>query len=175
MSTAFFARRKSQRLLAGVLLMTLLAASAVSAGDGRKKPIPRGTVDVEPLAGPKIRVRLKTEKLTLATPYGTLLIPVADIQRIEFAVRVGDEEKQRIAHAIADLASRQYRVRQAASAVLLRLAEKAYPCAARRCEKRGSGGPAAGGRPACGACSGTCPTTYRRFARRTWFTPKARR
>src|SRR5579884_516361 len=112
--------------LAGALLAALLTSPATAVPETPTKPTPPGTMDVQPLSGPAVRVRLKGAKLTLVTPYGTLLIPITDIQRIDFATRISDEEARRIAKAVADLGSHQYRARQAASTLLLRMAEKAY-------------------------------------------------
>ncbi len=116
-----------QRGLAGALLVSVLASVAAGADEPAKKSYPPGTVEVQPLAGPAVRVKLTHDPLTLVTPYGTLRIPLADVRRIDFATRISDEDDRRIKAAIAKLGSSQFREREAASSVLIELAEKAYP------------------------------------------------
>ncbi|HEV3257510.1 MAG TPA: LCCL domain-containing protein [Gemmataceae bacterium] len=87
----------------------------------------QAAVEVRFIANTSQKVRLRNQKLELITPHGTLVIPIADIQRIEFATRISDEDGQRIALAIADLGSRRFQARRAATAELLKMGEKAYP------------------------------------------------
>jgi hypothetical protein len=61
------------------------------------------------------------------TPYGRLSVPVADIRRIDFATRLDDDATKRIEEAIPNLAHQQFARREAASAELFKLREKAYP------------------------------------------------
>jgi hypothetical protein len=121
----------TDRLLRPGLVSSVLAAFLASAAAGAdapaKKPNPPGTVDVQPLAGPAVRVRLSNGPLTLVTPYGTLRIPLGDVQRIDFATRVSEDDERRIQAAVTNLGSSHFREREAASEVLIRLAEKAYP------------------------------------------------
>jgi hypothetical protein len=112
--------------LIGSLVAAVLATAATGADEPLKKPYPPGTVEVQPLDGRAVRVKLTNDPLTLVTPYGTLRIPPGDVQRIDFATRVSDEEERRIKAAIAALGSSHFREREAASEVLSRLAEKAY-------------------------------------------------
>lgn len=61
-----------------------------------------------------MKVTLRDERLELETPYGKLLIPVADIQRIEFAWRVPDDVAKRIETALGDLGNEAFQRRQEA-------------------------------------------------------------
>jgi hypothetical protein len=65
--------------------------------------------------------------IRLETPYGKLLIPIADIRSIDFATRIPDADARRADAAVAGLRSAQYRVRRAAEAELLKLRAKAAP------------------------------------------------
>jgi hypothetical protein len=74
-----------------------------------------------------IKVTLREERVELVTPYGKLSIPMEDIRRIEFGLRLSADEQKRIAMAVRDLGDKDYRKRQAAAADLQALREKAYP------------------------------------------------
>lgn len=65
--------------------------------------------------------------MEVVTRYGKLSIPVGEIQRIEFANRLTDDDAKRIEEAVANLAHPQFGKREAASNELLKLKEKAYP------------------------------------------------
>ena len=77
--------------------------------------------------GSNLKMLLRDEKITLVTPHGKLTIAVTDIQRIEFATRVSEEDAKRIPTAIADLGSSDFSKRETASFQLLKLREKGYP------------------------------------------------
>jgi LCCL domain len=74
-----------------------------------------------------LKLTLRDERIPLSTPYGKLLVPVADIRRIEFGWRVADDVARRIETAIANLGSPQFQQREAATDELMKLREKAYP------------------------------------------------
>jgi len=74
-----------------------------------------------------LKVELKVERIELHTPHGKLEFPLADIRRIEFATRVPADVAIRVDAAVADLASNQFRVREAAAATLREIGEMAYP------------------------------------------------
>jgi LCCL domain len=74
-----------------------------------------------------LKLSLRDEKIELATPYGKLLIPVADVRGIDFGTHIPDDVSRRIDAAIADLGSSEFAKREAATAELLKLREKAYP------------------------------------------------
>jgi hypothetical protein len=101
-------------------------------GEEPKGPtLEAGTVEVRFTDGGTLRLVLLDEKLELETRYGKLLIPVKDLQRVEFALRVPEEVERRVGAAVADLGSPIYRVREAAGVELLALREKAYPALVR--------------------------------------------
>ncbi len=90
-------------------------------------PVEAGAVEVAFTDGSNLKLVLREDKIALVTPHGKLHIAVSDIQRIEFATRVADEDAKQIKTAIADLGSDDFSKREAASARLLKLREKAYP------------------------------------------------
>lgn len=73
-----------------------------------------------------LKLSLREETIDFKTEYGKLSIPVSDIKRIEFGLRIPDDVQKRIDAAIADLGNPQFRRREAAGAILLGLREKAY-------------------------------------------------
>jgi hypothetical protein len=77
--------------------------------------------------GSTLSLTVLDERIELNTPYGKLLIPVRDINRIEFAFRIPQDVARRIERAIADLGKADFDRREAASAELLGLRERAYP------------------------------------------------
>jgi hypothetical protein len=80
--------------------------------------------------GSTMKLQLRDDKIDLETDYGKLRIPVADIKRIDFAQRIADDTRKRIAEAIHDLSSADFRRRDAAGKLLLSLKDKAYPALA---------------------------------------------
>jgi hypothetical protein len=113
-----------------VLVGFALAGRPLLSGDTRatvaKRPAPP-EVEIHLTDGSTLKVALREGHIGLETRYGKLLIPVADIRRIEFSQRLSDDVRRRVETAIADLGSKEYRRRQAASAALLTLGEKGYP------------------------------------------------
>jgi LCCL domain len=85
-----------------------------------------GAVEIRFVDGSTMKLQLRETKIELDTDYGKLQIPVADIQRIEFGLRMPEETRKKVDAAIKDLASSDFRRRQAASTDLLALKENAY-------------------------------------------------
>lgn len=101
-----------------------------SAENETKKPVPARpsvrSVAVHFIDGSSMRLRLREERIELNTPYGKLLIPVRDIERIEFATRIASALVKQIEVMIADLGHSEFQRRESASAELLDLGERAY-------------------------------------------------
>jgi hypothetical protein len=74
-----------------------------------------------------MKLTLLHDSLEFATRYGKLTVPAGEIRKIELGLRFPEGVPQRIEAAIAQLADKDYRKREAASAELLRLQELAYP------------------------------------------------
>jgi hypothetical protein len=135
--------------LVPVLLTALVATPALVAplpGGGPGKPPEGGAGKTSPSAAAAVEVRftddsvlkmtLRDQRIEISTQYGKLLVPVADIHKIEFATRLADDVARRVDAAVADLASPQFKVREAATAELLKLREKAYPALLQAAEQK---------------------------------------
>ena len=103
------------------------APTAKTAEEAAAKPADCGTVEVHFTDDSRLKVKLRDEKIDFLTPYGRLLIPVADVRRIEFATRVSDETTKKIETALTNLGSNDYKTRETASADLAALGATAYP------------------------------------------------
>lgn len=95
-----------------------------------------GAVEIRFTDDSVFKLVLREERLVINTPYGKLSIPVADVRRIEFGTRLADDVAKRIETAIGNLGSREFKLREAASADLLRLLDKAYPALMRAAEHK---------------------------------------
>jgi hypothetical protein len=78
-----------------------------------------------------MRVVLLAEVLDLDTAYGKLTIPLSDVKRVDFGLRITPEEEKIIAGAIADAGGPDPKLRVAARGVLVGLREKALPAVRR--------------------------------------------
>jgi hypothetical protein len=95
--------------------------------DHPKAKLEPGTVEVRFADDSVLKLVLRDEKVEIVTPYGKLLVPIADIHRIEFATRLSEADAKRIPTLIANLGSPDFPTRDAASAELLKMQAKAYP------------------------------------------------
>jgi hypothetical protein len=120
--------------------LVFLGALVVAAGTGNgesKKPneespaketkVGELPVEVRFTDNSVLKLSLREEHVELTTPYGKLSIPVSEIRRIEFGLRIPDDVSRKIESAISELGNSQYRRRETATAILLGLREKAYP------------------------------------------------
>jgi hypothetical protein len=122
------------------VLIPLLAVLPLLGGAGPvpgESPAPRtpALVQADLIEGGALRLILIDERIELETRYGRLLIPVADIRRIDLAWRLPDDVARRIDAAINDLGSMDFKRREAASAELEALGERAYPALVRAAQK----------------------------------------
>ena len=124
-----------------VPLVVLITAVFVSGGVGQQ-PESSGPVARKPAKTPglfeahfmddsTLKLTVLDDHIELQTPYGKLVIPAADVRRIDFGLRISPEEARRIDTAIADLGNAEFKRRKAASDALLALREKAYPALVR--------------------------------------------
>jgi hypothetical protein len=126
-------RPPAGRRLAALALAAALAGLFGRAAAGPEDGPPKGpaaepgAVEVHFNDNSVLRLTLHEQKLELITPYGRLLIPAADIRRVEFATRITDDVAKRIEAAVANLGSASYKARESATAELLKLREKGYP------------------------------------------------
>jgi hypothetical protein len=106
-------------------------AAKDGSGSRNNAPTVGQTLEVRFTDNGVMKLAIKEERITLVTPYGKLSIPVADIRRIEFGLRVPDAMAKRIEAAVTDLGDPEFRRREAAGAILLALREKAFPAIAK--------------------------------------------
>lgn len=97
------------------------------AGDKSRPAREPGVLEVHFTDESILHLKLRDENVELITPYGRLSIPVGDIEKVEVGLRVPADMAKRIEAAVANLGSSVVRAREAASAELLALKEKAYP------------------------------------------------
>ncbi|VTS03075.1 Uncharacterized protein OS=Pirellula staleyi (strain ATCC 27377 / DSM 6068 / ICPB 4128) GN=Psta_2577 PE=4 SV=1 [Gemmata massiliana] len=81
-----------------------------------------------------MKVSLMEPALVIATRYGKLMVPVAEVRRLEFGFRYPDGTEVKIDKAIADLASPEFRTREDAEQTLANIGQFAVP-ALRRASK----------------------------------------
>ncbi len=74
-----------------------------------------------------VRLALLQDQIEVQTRYGKLLVPLADVRSIEFALRVPAETTKRLDAAATALGSEDFQSREKASAELLSLREMAWP------------------------------------------------
>lgn len=86
-----------------------------------------GAMEVQFIDDSTMKLTLREERIELITPYGKLLIPISDIERIEVAFRLPDEVAKRVEAAVADLGKADFPRREAATSELRRLSLRAYP------------------------------------------------
>lgn len=118
--------------LATWLLVAVTSVGLVStlhAQEEPKKPT-RPTelvVDVKLIDDSVIKLTLLEGQVEYMTPHGKLVIPVADIRKIELGLRIPDDVASQIQAALAELGSTQFRKREEAMALLLKQREKSFP------------------------------------------------
>lgn len=109
----------------------LVAVSPSRSGPDDKEPAkapppPPGAVEVRLSDDSVLKLTLREPQIEVQTRFGKLSIPVAELQKIEFGMRVPEEVQKKVTAAIADLGSPDYKKREAATAELLALKERAY-------------------------------------------------
>lgn len=78
-----------------------------------------------------IKLLMHDKKIELHTAYGNLEIPLSAIARIDFGLRLSADDQKRVNAAMADLGNADKVRRDAATAALLALREKAVPALVR--------------------------------------------
>jgi hypothetical protein len=73
-----------------------------------------------------VKMALQNTSIEVATRYGKLTVPVAEIRRIDFGLRIPEETARRIDTALAQLAAKEFKQREAAAAELIKLRELSF-------------------------------------------------
>jgi hypothetical protein len=106
---------------------------ALAAGRGQEPPKaaparPAGPpVEVRMADGSSVRMALTQPAIDIATKYGKLSVPAAEVRRIEFGFRYPDGMEAKVTDLVARLGDSNYKRREAAAAEILALREIAYP------------------------------------------------
>jgi hypothetical protein len=114
-------------------LLGALAVAGAAAGqdkDDKNGARPRpdaNVVEVRFADDSTVKMVLLQSSIDVATRYGKLTVPVAEIRRVELGLRLPEATAKRIDAAIARLGSPDFKQREAAAAELLELRELAYP------------------------------------------------
>jgi hypothetical protein len=116
----------------GVLLGVAFAAGAAlgqekSDKNGAGSKPDANSVEVRFADDSTVKMALQHASVEVATRYGKLTVPISEIRRIEFGLRIPEESAKRIEAAIVRLGSADFKQREAASTDLLGLRELAYP------------------------------------------------
>jgi hypothetical protein len=134
MKQTTFSHRIGVATLTGALLLAGLSAVPIAPtaadepnAEDSKPKIEPGAVEVRFADNSSLKMLLRDEKVEIVTKYGKLLVPVADIHRIEFATRLSEADQKRIPVLIGNLGSQEFAERDAATSELMKLGEKAYP------------------------------------------------
>lgn len=116
------------RYLVGTLLAAL-AATSLSFGQGNaKKDLPKPPeAEIRFADGSILRVHVLQENLEVATKYGSLMVPVGQIRKIEFGFRLPAPVEGKIQAAIQRLAAGTPAAREAAVRELVEIGAAAYP------------------------------------------------
>jgi hypothetical protein len=93
------------------------------------KQKPSVDVEVKFVDDSVMKLKLLDDKLEFSTKHGVLHVAVGDIRRIDFASRVSPAVAEKVALAVSRLNHSDFRTREAATAELKGLRERAYPFA----------------------------------------------
>ena len=74
----------------------------------------------------RLKVRLADEPIVMETPHGKLSIPAEDVRRIDFALRVSEQDKEQIQRRIEALGGVDLLARRQAAAELVEMKDRAY-------------------------------------------------
>lgn len=118
----------NSRILACSFAMAL--ATVGLRADESKKPV-RPSAEIGLADHSKMSLTLLDDALPVQTPHGKLLIPIADVRRIEFGYRLSAEVVRQINTAVADLAEQDTLKRDRAGERLLKIGPRAYPAVVR--------------------------------------------
>jgi hypothetical protein len=112
--------------LALTLLLSVPVIHLLADEPAKPQPKSRPTFEARFIDGSSLKLALRDEAIDIASPYGRLRVPVAEIRRMELATRTPAEIAERIAVCIGDLGNPQFSVRDAATNELAKMRERAY-------------------------------------------------
>jgi len=121
-------RRIRHAVLIG-LGIAIVAGHAQEPSKGPPATAKGGTapVEVRLADGSSVRMSLTQPSIDIATKYGKLSVPAAEIRRVEFGFRYPEGAEAKITELVSQLGDGNYKRREAAAAELLAFRELAYP------------------------------------------------
>jgi hypothetical protein len=114
-------------LTTAILAVSLTAARGPDDDKGSKDKPADQPPELRFADSSAVRLALLQDQIEVQTRYGKLVVPLAEVRSIEFALRIPAETTKRIDTASANLASDDFKTREKASAELLALRELAWP------------------------------------------------
>src|SRR5262245_61604781 len=114
-------------LLSVALIVPALPAQEKSDKGGPGTKPDSNAVEVRFADDSTVKMTLQTATIEVVTRYGKLTVPVSELRRIDFGLRVPEETTRRIDAAVALLGSKDFKQRESAVAELVGLRELAYP------------------------------------------------
>jgi hypothetical protein len=114
-----------------VLVITVLIIASARAEDPKKALSAAPTMELRLADGSHFNAALLDETVSIQTPHGKLVVPLADVRRIDFSPRLPESVQKRIDGAIDDLGSTELAKREAADQTLLRIGPPAYSAVVR--------------------------------------------
>jgi hypothetical protein len=115
-----------------VLAIVFAIGGATTAQEKTDKPAPKSNVDPNAVEvrfadGSIVKATLLHDSIEVITRFGRLVVPAADVRRIDFGLRIPEATSRRIEEAVVRLGSDEPRKREAAAKELLTFKELAYP------------------------------------------------
>jgi hypothetical protein len=113
-----------------VVALVCLPASAGRAEEPKKNEKPAaspGAVEVHFEDGSLMKMTLQEESIEIATSGGKKSVRLADLRKVDLALRLPEEDEKRVTAAVKALGSMRFADRERATAELSRLGIKAYP------------------------------------------------
>jgi hypothetical protein len=117
---------KTTLIICGFALFVLASSPA----EEPKKPV-ASNAEVRLIDNSKIVLTLLDSMVPIQTPHGKLMVPLAEVRKIEFGFRVPEEIAKQIDAAMADLADMDTRKRDLAGERLLKIGPRAHPAVVR--------------------------------------------
>lgn len=119
----------SQRTMTNLQAASLLLLASLLGNEEQTPSAPSRQAPLEAvmIAGGNLHLMILDERVEVITPYGRLSVPVGDIERLELALPMTEDMLARIDKDIRDLGAEEFDKREAASADLLALQERAIP------------------------------------------------
>jgi hypothetical protein len=122
--------------LVALALSVAGGAGAQPEADARKPAKEPSLIDVIFVDGSSVKMAIEDQEIAVATRYGKLTVPVAEIRMVQFGLRIPEATAKRIEKARAGLASDQPEDREAAGEELLKQREFALPALERATKDR---------------------------------------